>query len=164
MHNLYLVGFMGTGKTSIGRIVASRTKRTFIDLDRRIELREHRRITEIFEKEGEPYFRRIETQLLKEVSALDAHVVACGGGIMIDDGNVAIMKSTGTVVCLSATPAVILARTKGNRHRPLLNVANPEEKINALLAARAPFYARADCTIDTSTLSPEQVAEKIIVL
>jgi len=155
---------MGTGKTSVGRQVATHTTRTFIDLDENIELQEKRSIADIFAKEGEPYFRRIEKELLQEVSREDDRVVACGGGIIIDKDNIATMKATGRIICLHARVDVILARTGPHTHRPLLRVENQKEQIEALLARRAHLYALADVTIDTSSLSVTQVAEKIIAL
>lgn len=162
MNNIYLVGFMGTGKTAVGRELAKKKKWRFLGLDELIELREKRTIADIFAKEGEAYFRRIEKRVLKEVSREKKFVVACGGGIVLDKNNIRIMKETGKIVCLSARPKVILKRTCGMGHRPLLNVDNPKEKIEILLKFRAPFYAQADCTIDTSNISIKEVVEKII--
>lgn len=153
---------MGTGKTSVGRELAKIKKRQFIDLDDLIELREKRAISDIFSQEGEPYFRRVEKRTLKEVSSQDNFIVACGGGIVIDKENIKIMKGTGTIVCLAATPEAILKRTSGYLHRPLLNVKDPKKQIELLLKFRAPYYAQADKTIDTTKLPIEQVVDKII--
>jgi len=162
MNNIYLVGFMGTGKTAVGKELAKKKKWRFLNLDELIELREKRTIADIFAKEGEAYFRRIEKRVLKEVSAEKNFVVACGGGIVLDKYNIRIMKETGKMFCLSANSTVILKRTSGAIHRPLLNVKNPKEKIDLLLKFRAPFYAQADYTIDTSNISIKEVVEKII--
>lgn len=164
MQNIYLVGFMGTGKTTVGRELARKKKRNFVDLDELIELRERRTVPDIFAKEGEPYFRRIEKQALKEVSREKKFVVACGGGIVMDKENIRIMKETGLIVCLTASPDVILERTKHYYHRPLLNVSNPKKQIELLLKLRAPYYAQADKTIDTSKISVKEVLSKIIKL
>lgn len=153
MKNIYLVGFMGTGKSTVGRELAKKKKWRFVDLDELIELREGRSIADIFSKKGEPYFRRIEKKILKEVSLEKSFVVSCGGGIVCDEDNIKTMKKTGIVICLKATPAIILKRTKGLKSRPLLNVDNPKEKISLLLKLRAPYYAKADKLIDTSKLS-----------
>ena len=155
---------MGTGKSAVGRELARKKKWQFVDLDELIELKEKRAISGIFAKEGEPYFRKIESRALKEVSREKGFVVACGGGVMIDEENVKIMKASGTVICLSARPEVIFKRVSGATHRPLLNVANPEEKIELLLKLRSPYYAKADKTIDTSELSVKEVAAKIAKL
>jgi len=164
MKNIYLVGFMGTGKTSVGKEAARRLKRQFVDLDDLIELREKRLIRDIFAKNGEPYFRKIEKKVLREVSAEKGFIVACGGGIVTEKENIKVMKNTGTIICLSASPAVILKRTSGYAHRPLLNVSEPKKQIEVLLKLRAPYYAQADKSIDTSELSIKQVADKIVKL
>ncbi|MCX5709171.1 MAG: shikimate kinase, partial [Candidatus Omnitrophica bacterium] len=151
--NIYLVGFMGTGKTSVGKELAKKTKRHFVDLDELIELREKRSIADIFSKSGEPYFRKTESKALKEVSCEKNFVVGCGGGIVLDKNNIKVMKKTGLVVCLKATPQVILKRVCGCAHRPLLNVADQKKRITHLLKLRAPYYAKANKVIDTSKIS-----------
>lgn len=162
MTNIYLVGFMGTGKTAVGKELAKKKKWQFVDLDDLIELKEKKRIADIFARNGEPYFRRIEKQTLKEVAKEKKFVVACGGGIVIDKDNIKVMKETGMIICLTATSEVILKRTAGYQHRPLLNVRDPKKQIDLLLKLRAPYYAQADKAIDTSKLSVEEVVAKII--
>lgn len=164
MNNIYLVGFMGTGKTSSGKELAKKKKWQFIDLDELIELRQKRQISEIFAKDGEPYFRRIEKKVLKEVAKEKNFVVACGGGIVIDKENIKIMKESGLVICLTSAPEMILKRTAGYLNRPLLNVPDPKKQISLLLKLRAPFYAQADKTLDTSKLSVLETADKILKL
>jgi shikimate kinase len=164
MSNIYLVGFMATGKTAVGEELARRKKWRFVDLDQLIELRQKRTIADIFAKEGEPYFRKIEKQVLKEVAKEKKFVVACGGGIVIDKDNIKLMKETGMIICLSATLDVILKRTAGFKHRPLLNVARPKKQMELLLKLRAPYYAKTDKTIDTSKISLKEVVEKILKL
>ncbi|MDD5478032.1 MAG: shikimate kinase [Candidatus Omnitrophica bacterium] len=159
--NIYLVGFMGTGKTTVGRLLAAQKKWNFIDLDELIELKEQRRIVDIFAKEGEPYFRKIEKKFLKQVSTQKKFVVACGGGIVLDKDNIKLMKKTGVLICLCANCEEILKRVSSSNHRPILNVAKPKERIELLLKMRAPYYAQADKTIDTSGLSVKQVVAKI---
>jgi len=153
---------MGTGKSSVARELAKKKKWRFLDLDELIELRQKRIISDIFAQEGEPYFRKIEKQALKEAAKEEKFVVACGGGIVIKPENIKIMKETGIVVCLTATPEEILKRISTQTHRPLLNVANPKKQIEFLLKIRAPLYAQADKTIDTSKLSVKEVVEKIL--
>jgi len=155
---------MGTGKTIVGKELAKKKKWQFLDLDDLIELREKRTIADIFAKEGEPYFRRVEKQALKEVSKEKKFVVACGGGVVINPDNIKTMKEAGIIICLSASPQVILERTWGYGHRPLLNVAEPKKQIELLLKIRAPYYGRADKMIDTSTISVKEVVGKIIKL
>jgi len=160
--NIYLVGFMGTGKSTVGRELAKKKKWQFVDLDGLIELRERKTIADIFAGQGEPYFRRIETRALREVAKEERFVVACGGGIVIAQENIKVMKASGSVVCLHARPEVILKRTAGLAHRPLLNVDDPRGRIELLLKMRSPYYARADHRIDTSRLSVAKVVERIV--
>lgn len=161
MNNIYLIGFMGTGKTAVGKELARKKKWQFIDLDELLELKKKMSIADIFDKHGEPYFRRLEKKVLKEVSLRKKSVVACGGGVVLDEDNIKIMKRTGKLICLSASPDVILKRTAGYAHRPLLNVPEPKTQIELLLKLRAPYYAKADKTIDTSKISVVQVVEEI---
>lgn len=152
---------MGTGKTSVGRQLAKEKGWNFVDLDEIIELKEQRRIVDIFAEEGEPYFRRIEKKILKQVSAQNKFVVACGGGVVLDKTNIKVMKKSGVMVCLCATCEAILKRVSASVHRPILNVAKPKERIELLLKMRAPYYMQADITVDTSHSSIKQVAAKI---
>lgn len=160
--NIYLVGFMGTGKSAVARLLSCNLKRETIDLDTFIEEREKRKITNIFTKDGEAYFRKVEKKLLEELSGCKDLIVSCGGGVVLDEENIKIMKENGIIICLYARPEVILKRTKGSGHRPLLNVANPKEKIEELLVLRAPFYAKADYTIDSSDIGVSTVVDFII--
>lgn len=162
MQDIYLVGFMGTGKTAVGRYLAKSLGLELVDVDYLIVKKEGRSISDIFTQSGEPYFRKVEKETLKEVAAKARQVVDCGGGIVIDPENIMAMKHSGRLICLSARPQVILERTKRHSHRPLLNVADPLIKINELLEKRKAYYAKADFTVDTSDLTIQQVAEKIL--
>ena len=155
---------MGTGKSAVGQELARQKKWKFLDLDQLIELREKTAVNDIFAKKGEPYFRKAETKALKEAVKEDNFVIACGGGIVTREENILAMKETGLVVCLTASPAVIIKRTSGCTHRPLLNVPDPKKQINILLKLRAPYYALADKTINTSRLSPKEVVRRIKAL
>ncbi|MBU0547193.1 MAG: shikimate kinase, partial [Candidatus Omnitrophica bacterium] len=159
--NIYLVGFMGTGKSSVGCQLAKERGCNFVDLDELIELKEQRRIVDIFTKDGEVYFRKIEKKILKQVSTQKEFVVACGGGAVLDKDNIRLMKKTGIMVCLYASPQVILKRVSANNNRPLLNVGKPQKRIELLLKMRAPYYMQANKIIDTSRLSVKQVVKRI---
>lgn len=159
--NIVLVGFMGTGKTAVAKTLAQRFKMRYISTDEFIEKREKRSIADIFAKDGEEYFRQVEKGVAGEVSSLEGVVIDAGGGIVIKEENLKNLKKNGTIICLTATVDVILERTKGKSHRPLLNTDDQKKKIEELLARRAPYYAKADFTIDTSSLSVEDVAKKI---
>lgn len=160
--NIYLVGFMGTGKSAVASELAKKLNRRFVDLDELIEKREKRKINDIFTCSGEVYFRKIEKEILKEASFPTDAVVACGGGIVLDEENIKQMKETGVIICLSARPEVILDRTSRSNERPILNVDNPKEKVEELLKLRAPFYAKADYAIDSSQLKVSRIVDIII--
>jgi len=160
--NIVLVGFMGTGKNAVGRLLAEQLKMDFVDTDSVIEQREGRKISEIFEVDGEPYFRRIEKEVCREVSEKDGMVVSAGGGAVLDEENISNFKKGSILICLQAAADVILERTKHSKHRPLLNVPDPKARIQQLLDQRASHYAKADHSIDTSSLVPEDVAAKIV--
>jgi shikimate kinase len=164
MNNIYLVGFMGTGKTAVGKEIAKVKKCKFIDLDDLIEEKEKRSIPEIFAQNGEPYFRGLEKGTLKEVSQKNNLIVSCGGGIVLDKENINLMKETGSMVCLTASADVILERTRKFNHRPLLNVPDPKGKIESLLKERSSYYALADEVIDTSKISVKEAVGKILNL
>lgn len=159
--NIILVGFMGTGKTTVGQALAKRLGMEFVDMDDIIEEHEGMKISDIFAKKGEAHFRLAEKSAAKDISLRSGLVVAAGGGAVIDEENIRNFKSSGTIFCLIATADKILERTKGHMHRPLLNVSDPREKIIELLAKRAEYYARADYRIDTTDLSVNEVVDKI---
>ena len=162
MKNIVLVGFMGTGKTTIAAQVANRLKMKYVSTDSLIEKREKRTINEIFTDSGEEYFRNIESDVIREISGAQGMVIDTGGGAVLKEENIANFKSSGVVICLTAKPEIILERTKKYKHRPLLNVLDPKRKIMDLLAKRESFYAKADHSIDTGKLTARQVVEEII--
>ena len=161
MPNIYLVGFMGTGKTEVAKLLAKHLKCLHVDMDEAIEKRQNMSITEIFKSRGEAYFRRLEKELVAELSAKDGVVVACGGGTFVDPENIVALKKSGTVVCLSSTPGTILKRTSCFKNRPLLNVDNPKAVLEELLEKRMPFYAQAHYMVDADKLTVEETAEEI---
>ncbi|MBU3912335.1 MAG: shikimate kinase [Candidatus Omnitrophica bacterium] len=162
MQNIVLVGFMGTGKTAVGRILAAKLGCEFIEMDEMIEAKEGCPVREIFDKKGEDYFRNLEMDTAGKVSQEKGVIISTGGGAVVNDKNFQNFKKNGLIICLEASPKVILKRTKDLASRPLLNVPDPEKKIEELLKKRAPYYKRADFCIDTDTSSAEEVADKII--
>ncbi len=155
-----LTGFMGTGKTAVGKRLAARLGRRFVDTDAMIEAREQRSVAQIFAAEGEAYFRAREREVVAEVAGMRDAVVATGGGTIVDDENFRILAAAGTLICLTADASTILART-GGRGRPLLAGEDRAELVRRLLASRAPTYGRVEHTIDTSGKSVEQVVLRI---
>ena len=164
MRNITLVGFMGTGKTTVGRILAARLGYKFVDVDEEVEREQGVSISHIFSELGESYFRLLERDMIKALSAREGQVISAGGGAVLDERNVDDLKRGGPVFCLAATPDAILQRVGGTATRPLLQVPDPRARIIELLDMRRPFYDKADRTIDTSRLSPEEVAEEILRL
>lgn len=162
MRNIVLVGFMGTGKTTIATKVAHRLKMDYVSTDDLIVKREKRTINEIFTKSGEEYFRDVEGEVVREVSVMENVVIDAGGGAVLREENISRLKSTGVVICLTADEETIMERTKKYKHRPLLSVEDPKRKIRDLLAKRSPFYAKSDYTIDTGRLTIRQVVDKIV--
>lgn len=161
--NLYLVGFMGTGKTTIGRMAAQRLHFTMLDSDQEIERRAGRSIPDIFARDGEPAFRALEKAFVENHPATRT-VVSCGGGLVIQPGMLDALKARGVVICLHATIETILARTARARNRPLLEVENPEARVRALFAEREPIYKQAG-TVLLTDLRPisEMVAHVVRV-
>lgn len=158
--HVYLVGFMGAGKSTVGEMVAGRLGMPFIDLDTSIEDRAGMSIADIFARDGEESFRALETQELARASAGDDVVIACGGGIVGDPRNIDLMRMSGTVVYLKVGLADVFARADADGSRPLL--AGGPEAVQALLESREPLYeAAADLVVGTGSRSPEEVAEAI---
>ena len=164
MKNIILIGFMGTGKTTIAAKLSHRLKMRYVSTDNLIEKKENRTINEIFVKDGENYFRDVESSVIREVSGMENLVVDTGGGVVLREENLVNLKSNGIVIGLRADEDVVMERTKKYKHRPLLNVEDPKQKIRSLLAKREPLYAKADHTIDTGALTINQVVEKIIAI
>ncbi|MGE5279344.1 MAG: shikimate kinase [Deltaproteobacteria bacterium] len=160
--NLYIIGFMGTGKTSAGQLVAQWMGLEFVDMDTLIVEREKRSIPEIFRDSGEPYFREVEKGIVAEMAKKTGLAVSCGGGTFVDPVNIDLMKKTGIVVCLTSRPETILERTRRYTQRPLLRVADPLARIKELLEARRPSYAQAHLTIDADRLTVEGTAQAIV--
>ena len=162
MKNIVLIGFMGTGKSSCGKALATRLGCAFVDLDKYIENKEKKSVPEIFAAKGEAYFREKEREAVREVSQRKGAVIATGGGTIKDEENFALLKERGIIVCLTADVDSILARTSRRGERPMLDgQADRRKGIEELLASRQEMYARADFTVDTSTLSPMQVTEEV---
>lgn len=147
--NLYLVGFMGTGKSTVGRAAAQRLGFDFVDSDHEIERQAGKPVAEIFAQEGEAAFRRAERQFVEGGHAAQRLVVACGGGLAVQPGMAELLATRGVVICLHASVETILERTARQSERPLLNVPDREARVRALLAEREPIYRRAGTLVMT---------------
>jgi shikimate kinase len=159
--NLYLVGFMGTGKTTVGRLVAHRLGMKLIDSDVAIEERAGKPISRIFDDEGEQTFRRYEREFVEGGHPYTGCVVSCGGGLVMQDGLSEMLRERGVVICLTALPETILERTHGNRNRPLLNVDSPLERIREILEHRMPVYRAVGTEIMTDGRPVSEIAAHV---
>ncbi|MBR54330.1 shikimate kinase [Candidatus Poribacteria bacterium] len=160
--NIVLVGFMGTGKSTVGRVIAQKLGFHFIDTDDVIEQTSKAKISDIFAEHGEVYFRDLESQAVKSVALMKNQVVATGGGVVLRSSNIDLLRTGGPIFCLNATPKAIWDRVRSSRSRPLLRGPDPLKKIETLLDKRAPYYALADHQIETTGVSVDRVANEII--
>jgi len=162
--SIALVGFMGTGKTVVGQLLAKKLGRRFFELDSLIEQKAGKSIPDIFQQGGETAFRELEIEVTKEVSKGRNLVIACGGGLVLNKINIDRLRQQSRIVYLTASLGVILKRVSGEAgERPLLSVPDKVSEIRELLGFRKPFYERAaDITIDTSKLDINSIVERII--
>ena len=165
MDTLFLIGFMGAGKTSVSQALGRMLHRDVVEMDQRIAKDEGMAITDIFAQKGEPYFRSLETALLESFSQTSPCVVSCGGGVPMREENVAAMRRCGKVVLLTARPEVILQRVRDDHSRPLLEGHKDVPYITALMEQRRPKYeAAADITVDTSDRTIEEICQEVLRL
>lgn len=160
---------MASGKSHVGRLLSEKLGRPLVDADAEIVKRKGKPVHRIFQEEGEAAFRAIESSVITELCGASGAIIAAGGGAFVDPGNRRVMLERGTVFCLSASPETIYARVrKGNKSyggvRPLLAGDHSLERIKSLLDQRADAYAQAHYTVQTDSLTPDQVAERIVGL
>ena len=160
--NLALIGFMGAGKSSVGRLVADHLHFSLLDTDEVIQARAGKSISDIFAQEGEPAFREYESRVVGELEARTRTVISTGGGLPVDLANLASLKTHALMICLWASADKIWERVQGQTHRPLLKTPDPLAKIRELLAIREPFYRQADVLVNTEMRSVKEVAQQVI--
>jgi len=160
--NIALIGFMGTGKTSVGRLVAELLRFEYLDTDELIQTQTGRSINGIFETDGEPAFRALEQKVVEGLTGHAKTVIATGGGLPLNPKNLASLKSHALVVSLWSSPEKIWERVRHQSHRPLLHDDNPQVTIRELLAAREPFYKQADVLLNTELRSVREVAQQVV--
>ncbi len=161
--NISLIGFMASGKTTVGRILAEKKKMLFIDTDRVIELKKGETVSEIFKKFGEDAFRELEKEVISKLYGNCDCVFACGGGIVEREENIKTVRENSLVIYLKVSPGQAVERIKDKNQRPLLDVEDPGLKAEKLLRRREPLYkAMSDMVIETDFLGPEEAAEKIL--
>ena len=160
--NLYLVGFMGTGKSTVGRAVAQKLGFELLDSDHEIERLQRKTIPEIFAQDGEPVFRAMERAFVEGGHPGARTVVSCGGGLVVQPGMLTALKAKGVVVCLHASIETILERTARQRNRPLLAVENPDERVRTLYAQREPIYRQSGTVILTDSRPLSDIAAHVL--
>ncbi len=161
IHNIALIGFMGTGKSTVGRLVAEQLRFELVDTDALIEQRTGKKICDIFAENGEPAFRQLESQLVLELATRTHIVISTGGGLPTNPANLESLKAHSLVICLWASPEGIYERVRDQTHRPLLHDPSPLEKIRTLLAAREQFYRQADVLVNSELRSAREVAQQV---
>ena len=160
--NIYLIGFMGVGKSAVGRALARALRMDFIDSDHLVEQRAGKSIAKIFAEQGESAFRQMEKEFVESGHSDSGTVVSCGGGLPLQPGMKELLSGKGVVICLFASPETIIRRTVGNPKRPLLNVENPEERVRELMDEREPLYLRTGIGISTESRTIPEVVKNII--
>ena len=155
---------MAVGKSAVGRALAKRLKRRFVDLDRVIQKSEGMKVKDIFSREGEAYFRRLEKQKLAQLLEQENQIIATGGGVVMDEDNVRLLREKSLLICLTASTNVLLKRAGTGAKRPLLKGGDRRERIEELLKQREENYAQAHAAIDTSDLTIGEIVEKIVGL
>jgi shikimate kinase len=160
--NIALVGFMGTGKSTVGQIAASMLNFDFLDTDEMIERMAGKRIAEIFDSEGEPRFREYERKVVEQLGTVTGAVISTGGGLVTYPENLASLKEHALIVCLWCSAETIFKRVGRQSHRPLLRVENPLERIRELLNQRAPAYRQSDVLLSTEFRKAREVATHVV--
>ncbi|AWI10675.1 shikimate kinase [Ereboglobus luteus] len=162
--NLYLVGFMGTGKTTVGRAIAYRLGAKLIDVDATIEREQGKPVSKIFEEDGEPVFRKLERDFIESGHPARGCIVACGGGLVVQPGMLELLDSRGVVICLHASLETVLKRTRHSKSRPLLNVEDPLARMREIYSVREPIYRKAGTLLLTDNRSlPDVIAHAMRV-
>ena len=162
IRNIALTGFMGVGKSSVGRALAEVLHFEFIDTDEIIESNAGKSINRIFADDGEPTFRGLESQIVQQLTTRDRVVISTGGGLAVSPDNLASLKSHALVVCLWASPEAIWERVRHQSHRPILQTIDPPARIRELLAQREPFYKQADVLVNTELRSLREVVQQVL--
>lgn len=160
--NLYLVGFMGTGKSTVGRQVARQLDFQFLDSDREIERAQGKPVAKIFAEDGEARFRALEREFIEHGHPADGCVVACGGGLIVPPDMLDLLRNRGVVICLHAPIEAILQRTLRTTHRPLLRVENPEQRVRELFAQREKIYRRTGTMVLTDSRPQREIAAHVL--
>ena len=160
--NIVLVGLSGSGESTLGNILSSLSGYALVDTDAIIVKLQNRSINNIFETNGEEFFRTLETQVSKEISAFDKQIISTGGGIVLKEKNLEYLKQNGVVFYLKTSVNTLLKRLEGDNTRPLLKTDDVKKKLENMLEIRGKLYEKADVTIETDKLTPEETAKEIL--
>lgn len=160
--NIVLVGLSGSGKSTLGNILSSLSGYALVDTDAIIVKLQNRSINNIFEKNGEEFFRTLETQVSKEISTFDKQIISTGGGIVLKEKNLEYLKQNGVVFYLKTSVNTLLKRLEGDNTRPLLKTDDVKKKLENMLEIRGKLYEKADVTIETDKLTSEETAKEIL--
>lgn len=160
--NIVLVGLSGSGKSTLGNILSSLSGYALVDTDAIIVKLQNRSINNIFETNGEEFFRTLETQVSKEISAFDKQIISTGGGIVLKEKNLEYLKQNGVVFYLKTSVNTLLKRLEGDNTRPLLKTDDVKKKLENMLEIRGKLYEKADVTIETDKLTSEETAKEIL--
>lgn len=160
--NLYLVGFMGTGKSTVGRQVARQLEFEFLDSDHEIERLEGKPVSQIFAEQGEPAFRAMERKFIEQGHPAARCVISCGGGLVVPPGMLELLRSRGVIICMHAPIETILQRTMHATHRPLLQVENPEQRLRDLYAQREELYRRTGTMVLTDKRPLREIVSHVM--
>lgn len=163
IHNIFLIGFMGSGKSTVASCFGKKYEMDIVEMDEAIAEKEGRSIPQIFAEEGEEYFRNLETEVLKELKKCTNHIISCGGGVVLRRENISVMKESGTIVLLTASPEEILNRVKNDEGRPLLKGRKNVKAIEELLEERrAKYEMAADFVVKTDGKLADEICEEIM--
>ena len=160
--NLYLVGFMGTGKSTVGRMLAKQLGWQFIDSDHAIEQLQGKPVSRIFAEDGEAKFRAMERTFIESGHPAQGCVVSCGGGLVVQPGMLELLRGRGVVICMHAPIETILERTRHTTHRPLLQVDDREQRLRELYASREPIYRRTGTMVLTDRRPLREIAAHVL--
>lgn len=160
--NIFLVGFMGTGKSAVGRELQRMTGLRLVDVDAEVEQAEGMSISKIFEVRGEAAFRDLEAREIMRISEGRDQIISTGGGAVLREDNMEAFSGSGVVVCLTASAETVYERTRHNTRRPLLEVDDPMEQIKNLMNERQPYYEKADAMVSTDGKSPYEIAQEVL--
>ena len=162
MNNIILVGFMGTGKTTVGKQLAAQLGLPLVDMDQLIETAEKKSIPQIFADHGEAYFRNLERNLVQQLAPTNGNIISTGGGIVLNTDNIVDFAQYGLVACLTATPQTILQRVQDDQIRPLL-AGEKEKQIQTLLTKRQSLYDTIPFQVKTDARSPQEIVDSILI-